>query len=152
MTTLEYPPIRPDMVYPGLAETFSKEHATLSEVLLENKPSGNSYMDLFADLIRTHGKLTAKQYALMLGADPRKFEGAIRCMSGIGALDWINEYLRLAACDLLEHTKLSFKDIGKLMGLSASSFSQFFRAYQHMEPYRYRSLKQKNLNRGYHLP
>jgi AraC-like DNA-binding protein len=140
------------MVYSGLAEDIIEKGLTLSEVLLANKPSGNSYMDLFADLIRTHGKLTAKQYALMLGADPRKFEGAIRCMSGMSALDWINEYLRLASCDLLGHTKLSFKEIGRLMGLSASSFSQFFRAYQHMEPYRYRSLKQENLNRGYHLP
>lgn len=87
----------------------------------------------------------------MPGVDQRQLDGGIRCILGISSLDWIIEYLRLAACDLLEHTKLPFKEIDRLQSFSSSSFSQFVQAYQHMEPYRYRSLKQKNWTRGYHF-
>lgn len=144
MTTLEYPLIRPEMVYSGLAATFNKEHTTLSEVLLEHKPSDNSYINLFFDLIRKYGKQQAKQYALTLGADPRQFDGTIRCMSSISVLDRTNEYFRLAACDMQEQTKLPLSKNAKIIGLSASSFPQFFQAYQHIEAYRCCSLKQKN--------
>lgn len=150
--SLKYTPILPHMVYAGLAEDLSAKAPVLAEMLRENHPSGNSYMDLFAELIRKHGKKPAKGYARLLGADPRQFDGAIRCMSGISSHEWMNEYLRLVACDLLEHTQLPFKTIGKIMGFSSSSFTQFFQAYQNMQPYRFRSLKQQNWNRGYHFP
>ncbi|MGQ8335686.1 helix-turn-helix domain-containing protein [Sunxiuqinia sp. A32] len=151
MTPVHYPPITPETVYAGLAEITAQKGNRLSVVTLENTPSNNSYMDLFANLVRQHGKHPAPYYAKILGASPRAFDGAIRCMSGISAHDWINEYLRLVACDLLEHTKLTFKEIGHILGFSSSSFSQFFQAYQHMQPYQYRSIKQNNWNRGYHF-
>ncbi len=142
MTTLEYPPL--PLARKWSAATFNKEHTTLSEVLLKHKPGDNSYINLFADLIRKHGKQKAKQYGLMLGADPRQFDGTIRCMSSISALDRTNEYFRLAACDMQEQTKLPLSKIAEIMGLSASSFPQFSQAYQHIESYRCGSLKQKN--------
>lgn len=147
----EYPPITPQQVYAGLNETDKTTEHKLMNFVRENHLTGNSYMDLFAGLILKYGKRPAPQYARMLGADPRQFDGAIRCMSGISAHDWINEYLRLAACDLLEHTSLTFKEIGRMLNLSQSSFSQFFQAYQHMQPYQYRSIIQHNCDRGYHF-
>jgi len=151
MTTLEYPPIVPQVVFAGLAEIDKQTEHKLSALIRENTPSGNSYMDLFANLIRRYGKRPAPHYAKMLGADSRQFDGAIRCMSGMSSHDWINEYLRLAACDLLEHTKLTFKEIGGILGMSSSSFSQFFQAYQHMQPWEYRGLKQRGYKANYFL-
>ena len=152
MIPVKYTPITPEMVYGGLAEITAHEGNHFSMVTLENKPSDNSYMDLFANLVRHYGKHPASFYAKALGVTPRQLDGAIRCMSGMSIADWINGYLQLVACDLLEHTKLSFKEIGRILGFSSSSFSQFFQAHLHMQPYRYRSIKQKNWNRGYHYP
>lgn len=152
MTPIQYPPITPGSVYAGLAEITKATGHRLSTVTLENIPSDNSYMNLFANQVRQYGKQPISYYAGLLGVHTRELDGAIRCMAGMSAHDWIIEYLRLVVCDLLADTTLPFKEIGKILGLSSSSFSQFFQAYQHMQPYQFRSIKQKNKNRGYHLP
>ncbi|WP_159521339.1 helix-turn-helix domain-containing protein [Sunxiuqinia indica] len=151
MIPVEYPPITPQVVYSGLADITAPEGNRVLTVTLENKPSGNSYMDLFANLVRQHGKHPVSFYARTLGVNTRHFDGAIRCMSGMSAHDWINEYLRQVVCDLLGDTTLSFKEIGRILGLSQSSFTQFFQAHQKMQPYQFRSIKQHNRNRGYHF-
>ncbi|MCW0481567.1 helix-turn-helix domain-containing protein [Gaoshiqia sediminis] len=138
---INYQPVTPQMLYAGLRETDKTTEHKLPSFVNEAIPSGNSYLDLLARLIVTNGKRPAPHYARMLGANPRQFDGAIRCLTGMSAHNWINEYLRLVACDLLEHTSLTFKEIGRMLNLSQSSFSQFFQAYQHMQPWEYRSLK-----------
>lgn len=138
----EYPPVKPDQLYNGLKEDADPGARRLVDLLKPNQPSGNSYIDLFAGLLQQYGKRPAKDYAAMLGVEARKFDNALECMTGLTCRDWINEYLRLAACDLLEHTQLNFKEVGQCLGMSSSSFSQFFQAYQHMQPYEYRTLKQ----------
>jgi AraC-like DNA-binding protein len=137
----QFTPITPAELYNGLADHPSEDSRKLSDVVRENKPSGNNYIDLFASKVRLNGKRQATDYAQLLGADFRHFDGAIRCMTGMSAHSWINEYLRLVACDLVEHTNFNFKTIGKILGFSQSSFSQFFRAYQKMQAWEYRSLK-----------
>ena len=151
-TSVQYQPITPTSVYAGLKTTTELKGKPLADILLENTSSDNNYMDLFARLVRKHGKQSCSFYARLLGVETRELDGAIRCMGGMSIHDWMIEYLRLVVCDLLSNTQLSFKEIGKLLGMSSSSFSQFFQAYQHMQPYQFRSLKQHNLNRGYHLP
>lgn len=136
-----YQPVAPQMVYAGLRQPPNTNPQQLADYVNENTPSGNSYLDLLARFIIANGKLPAPSYAQMMGAEVRHFDGAMRCLTGMSAHDWINEYLRLIACDLLEHTSLSFKKIGRLLNFSQSSFSQFVQAYQHMQPSEYRSLK-----------
>lgn len=143
----EYPPVTPDKVYNGLKAEIGSGSHPLDQVLNNNRESGNSYIDLFASLARVHGKLQSKSYAAMLGVDSRKLDGALECMTGMNVRDWLNEYLRLAACDLLEHTRWQFREVGKCLGMSGGGFAQFFRAYQHMQPFEYRSLKQKGVQR-----
>lgn len=150
METVQYLPITPETVYGGLAEIDTVQSKRFSTVTLENIASGNSYMDLFAGQVRSYGKRPVSFYATLMGAEPRHFDGAIRCMSGLSAHDWIIKYLLLVARDLLEHTKLTFKEIGRILGFSQSSFTQFFQAYQHMQPYQYRTMKQNNYKRSYH--
>ena len=149
MPANSYTPVTPRQVYSGLAENFSENSKKLSEVVAPNNASGNNYIDLLADLIRIHGKQQAKVYAKMLGAKYHHFDGAIRCMTGLSAHNWINQYLYLIACDLVAQTHLNFKETGKLLGLSQSSFSQFFRAYGRMQPWEYRSLHKRGKKQSF---
>jgi len=151
MQRVDYPPVTPGKVYAGLFETEEADVKRAEDIIRSNIPSGNSYMDLFADLVRCHGRQSAHFYAAMFGVEPRRFDGAIHCMSGMGAHDWISEYLNLAACDLLAKTSLPLTKISKILHFSPSSFSQFFQSCQKMQPYQYRSIEQNGWNRGYHL-
>ncbi|MCY1718739.1 hypothetical protein OU798_00190 [Prolixibacteraceae bacterium Z1-6] len=149
MSETRFTLITPDQVYNGLVENPSEDKKKLSEFILENKSSGNSYIDLLADKLRVYGKRDAASYAKMFDANTRHFDGAIRCLTGLSAHGWINEYLRLVACDLVEHTNFTFKTIGRILGFSGSSFSQFFRTYQKMQPWEYRSLKRHGRKIGF---
>jgi len=149
MSTPSFTPITPKDLYNGLVDNPSEASEKLSELICANKASGNNYIDMLANLVRKYGKRQAIDYARMFGANSRHFDGAIRCMTGMSAHAWINEYLRLVACDLVEHTNFNFKAIGKILGFSPSSFSQFFRAYQHMQPWEYRTLKQTGRVKGF---
>lgn len=149
MTPTDYQPITPANIYAGLAEPVSDSSRNHVSSIIAHQPSGNSYMDLFAEQIRQYGKRSSKWYARQMNADARQFDGAIRCMSGLSAHDWICDYLRLVACDLLKQTDWTFKEIGLFLRMSSSSFSQFFRAYEGMQPWEYRSLKKKGARQNY---
>ncbi|WP_052670547.1 helix-turn-helix domain-containing protein [Draconibacterium sediminis] len=142
-------PITPELLYDGLVEKLPDKKSRMTEFIRENKSSGNSYMDLFAQTVRVYGKRDVADYGELLGVNYRHLDGAVRWMSGMGVHAWMTEYLRLVACDLVEHTDFSFKEIGKIMGFSQSSFSQFFRAYQKMQAWEYRNLKQHGRKRRY---
>ncbi len=146
---VNYQFITPQMIYAGLRPTDAVSVQKLSNYVVENKPSGADYIDIFARLILKYGKRPAPEYAEMMNADRRHFDGAIRCLTGISAHEWVIEYLRLIACDLLEHTSLTFKEIGRMLNMSQSSFSQFFQAYQKMQPWEYRSYKQRGRKKSY---
>ncbi|WP_372653635.1 helix-turn-helix domain-containing protein [Draconibacterium sp.] len=142
-------PITPELLYDGLVEKLPDKKSRMTEFIRENKSSGNNYMDLFAQTVRVYGKRDVADYGELLGVNYRHLDGAVRWMSGMGVHAWMTEYLRLVACDLVEHTDFSFKEIGKIMGFSQSSFSQFFRAYQKMQAWEYRNLKQHGRKRRY---
>ena len=142
-------PITPEMLYNGLVENLPDKNSKLTDFIRENERSGNSYMDLFAQTVRIYGKRDVADYGELLGVNYRHLDGAVRWMSGMGVHAWMTEYLRLVACDLVEHTDFSFKEIGKIMGFSQSSFSQFFKAYQKMQAWEYRNLKKHGRKRRY---
>nr|WP_319998375.1 helix-turn-helix domain-containing protein [uncultured Draconibacterium sp.] len=149
MSTNNFSPITPEQLYNGLIDDPGKEIRKRVEYIRENKVCENNYMNMFGNMVRTYGKRDAKDYAKMLGVNVKYFDGAIRCMSGMSAHSWINKYLCLVACDLVEHTDFTFKTIGKILGFSQSSFSQFFRSQQQMQPWEYRNLKRHGRKRGF---
>jgi AraC-like DNA-binding protein len=103
-------------------------------------PSGNSFIDLFAQLVHRHGNMPAKQYASAMGLETRLLTAAIVAMTGMGPREWVCEYLRMASCALLEKTKLPVSKIGKLTGFSSvAAFSQFFHRAQKCQPYEWRN-------------
>lgn len=148
---IDYQAIRPETVYTGLRQTDKKTEHKLSNFVNDAAPSGCSYLDLLVQFIIANGKRPAPWYARLFGADPRQFDGAMRCLTGMSAHDWIIEYLRLIACDLVEHTSLNFKQIGQMLNLSQSSFTQFFRNHQQAQPWEYRSEKLNRRKKYYYL-
>lgn len=147
-----YTLVTPADVYNGLMEAPDEQLTRLRDFIRENKRIDNRYMQLFADKVRWYGKREAKSYAALMGAEYRHFDGAMRCLTGMTAHRWITEYLRLAACDLVVQTSFSFKKIGAIMGFSSSSFSQFFRACEGMQPWEYRSLKTHGKKQSFFYP
>jgi AraC-like DNA-binding protein len=118
---------------------------------IELRPTGNNFIDLFAQLVREHGNLPAKTYAGLMGLELRLFTPAIVAMTGLGPREWICEYLHMASCELLEKTGLSIGQAGKCIGFpSASAFSQFFLRVQKCQPYEWRNRQKTGQGWTYH--
>lgn len=141
MATTDYHPITPEQVYAGLADLNEPSTHRFSTLTRPHAPTGNNYIDLFAEQVRIYGKQSLKSYAHLMDAEIRSFDGAIRCLTGMTTHDWVCGYVNLVVCDLLAHTNWELKEIGRLIGLSSSSFTQYFRTQKNMQPWEYRSLK-----------
>ena len=116
-----------------------------------NRASGNDFIDLFAGLVRRYGLSPAKFYAKTLGVEYRSLIGAIQAMCGMGAIDFIHEYLNLMACELVEKTELSMTEIAKKLGCSSSvTFCRFFKLMNKCQPIEYRNLKLYGKKISYH--
>ena len=109
-------------------------------------------MDLFARLIRRYGKRDAKFYAKRMGVEATDFNGAVSAMSGLPSREWINRYLMLAACEMLEKSDMKITKIYKRLGFTAASvFTTFFKEYTKLTPYSWRCLKRDKIRRSYQL-
>ncbi len=142
----------PEDVYTSMIDTETVETETgLVQKPLENRPTGCDFLDVFAKLVRQHGNLQAKQYARMMGIEAQALTKTMDVLTGMGAREWVCEYLRLASCELLERTHWSIGKVGKRLGFpSGSTFSQFFSRVQKYQPYEWRLLKQRGVSSTYH--
>ena len=115
-----------------------------------NLPSGNEFIDLFASLIRKHQKKYLSFYAKQMGVSATKLSQYINTMSDITAQEWLNGYLNLEACELLEKTNKKINEIAGFLGFSQSAFSQFFLRQNKCSPYEWRNLKKYGKKYSYH--
>lgn len=107
-----------------------------------NRPSGNDFMDLFAYLIRKHGRMEIRDYAKRMGVTAADLYAAIRAMSGIGAAEWRNRYLMLEAKELLEETTWEIGRISDRLGFSQPSvFTRLFHDHTGKQPFEWRNKK-----------
>ncbi len=129
-TTIPYKQIHPSDVFVGF----------LIDGSLVNPPAtGNEFIDVFVGLVRKYKRMPVKQYADAMGLDIHVFLPAVIALTGMGAHEWISEYMRLACCELLEKTDWSVSEIAKRAGFSSiSTFSQFFYRVQKCQPYAFR--------------
>jgi len=117
-----------------------------------NRASGNDFIDLFAGLIRRYGLISAKFYAKKLGVEYRSLLGAIQAMCGMGAIDFIHEYLNLMACELIEKTELSITEVSKKIGCTSPvTFCRFFKHMNKCQPMEYRNLKLYGKKISWHI-
>ena len=117
-----------------------------------NRASGNDFIDLFAGLVRRYGLSSARFYAKQLDIEYRSLIGATQAMCGMGAIDFIHEYLNLMACELVGKTELSMTQIAKKLGCSSSvTFCRFFKQMNKCQPMEYRNMKLYGKKFSYHF-
>ncbi|MDR0533449.1 MAG: AraC family transcriptional regulator [Verrucomicrobiales bacterium] len=128
----------PGFVYPKITPASLYINRREPEAGLPS--SGNSFMDLLAKLLMVYGRRSPEFHARKMGLVKHSdFNAAIRAMTGLRACDWIDEYIHIAACDLLRNTDRSITLIARQLGFSSiATFSQFFRRIQRQSPYAYR--------------
>jgi AraC-like DNA-binding protein len=84
--------------------------------------------------------MTVARYAALLGLDSRLLSCMFIALTGMGAHEWIIEYLRTVSCAMLERTTRPMSEIAALTGFtSESAFSQFFVRVQNCPPSEWRN-------------
>jgi AraC-like DNA-binding protein len=78
-----------------------------------------------------------------MGVEPNLFNAAIMALSGIGAKEWINRYMGMVCCEVLEKKgNWPLTKVAKVLQFSSiSCFGQFFRRRYKCSPYEWQSLK-----------
>ena len=114
-----------------------------------NLPSENTFIDLFAGLVRKHGYRPVAFYASQMGVNSQLMAPTMLALTGISARDWIHEYLILELCEMVTNTDLQFKDIGKQFHMSPVSFSRFFQLMRNCQPYEWRMKRKRGTRQKY---
>lgn len=139
----KYKPIRPEDVFITAFDRKPTEEELWMGAPADfkgNRPSGNDFIDLFVYLIRKYGRKDIKDYARMMGVSSNDLYGAISAIGGMGAPEWRNQYLLLAAKDLLENSTMRIDEISAHLGFSQPSvFSKFFHSLTGKQPFEWRN-------------
>jgi AraC-like DNA-binding protein len=99
------------------------------------RPSGNDFLNLFAELVCKYGKLTAKSYAPMLGVTQHQLVVCLRALSHTGIREWTDAFVQAVAEALLRETDFPVGRVAEATYFpSISSFSRFFRAKYKCSP------------------
>ncbi len=92
-----------------------------------NKPSGNEFIDALADLISLNMLRTSSFYERLMGLKTGALRYFMSVNSDLDFSTWRNQYVLLAAKELLAETDCSLTEIGKRLGFSgANTFSRWF--------------------------
>ena len=93
--------------------------------VMKNRLSGNEFIDRMAHLMSIYMKQTTCFYERKLGLKRGGLNHMIVLYSGMSFRDWRNQYVMLAAKELLVVTDDRLEDIGKRLGFSGiSTFSR----------------------------
>lgn len=137
----EYKQIKPSDVF----FSFSGREATEAERWMGmpsgkqvNRPSGNSFIDLFASLVNKHRNESSGFYARLLQAPSRDLNGCMKLLTGMDTDAWIEVYCQLMAEDILQTSGCSIEEVAKQVGYTLSSFSRVFARHHGISPTRWR--------------
>jgi AraC-like DNA-binding protein len=140
--TSPYTRIRPADVFSVIPEIPAGRRANEIPAgdWVEVRPTNIELLDVFMQLLRRHGNMQVRRYATMLGLDSRLLTCTFIALTGMGAHEWIVEYLSTLSCVLLERTTRPIGEIARLTGFpSESTFSQFFVRTQKCPPWQWRN-------------
>ncbi len=84
-------------------------------LVVEAKPTGCAFLDLFARLLTEHGKRTADFYAALMGMDEGPLEVTLATLSGAGICEWGDEFSVAVAEALLRGTDWKINRIAEAM-------------------------------------
>ncbi len=103
--------------------------------LCPNKLSGVEFMDIVARLVWKSPHREIGYFASEMQLSATDFSSTVRALSGISFWEWRDQYLNLAACELLEYSDKSIGGVGKQLGFtSLSVFSKFFEKLNNIRP------------------
>ena len=103
--------------------------------VMKNRLSGNEFIDRMAHLMSIYMKQTTYFYERKLGLKRGGLNHMIVLYSGMSFRDWRNQYVMLAAKELLVVTDDRLDDIGKRLGFPGiSTFSRWFRHEEKYQP------------------
>ncbi len=98
-----------------------------AELVKRNKPSGNEFIDALAQLINANMIHSVYFYEKKMGVNAGGIFRFCLLYSGMTFKEWSNEYLLLAAKELLLETDCKLEVVGRRIGFSGiSAFSQWF--------------------------
>ena len=98
-----------------------------AERVKRNKTSGNEFIDVLARLMNANMIHSVRFYEDKMGLGTGDMNKFLRLYSGMPFKEWCNEYLLLAAKELLLETDYELAVIGRRIGFSGiHTFSQWF--------------------------
>lgn len=116
-----------------------------------NRNSGSKFIDIFAGIIRKYGHVPISRYEKLMGLSSGELSGAMPALTGMTARSWRDEFLRMAACELLEKTDWKVTEISHRLGFtSIYVFSRFFHHVQKFQPLEWRYYKKTGKRCRYH--
>ena len=108
--------------------------------LIETRPTGIEFLDVFFEVIKRHKKIQAIQIAKIMQVNELTLRHTVLALTGIFVHDWVTQYVFLVCCKLLKYTDYSIIEVAKRAGFtSASAFTQFFMRMQKLSPIDWRS-------------
>lgn len=100
-----------------------------------NKQSGLEIIDIFARMIWHNPHKELIFYAQCLNISPNELNITVKVLTGIGALEWRNRFVNLAAHELLEDGYMSITEVAHRLGFnSTTTFSRYFRGLNKKSP------------------
>lgn len=141
-----YDKITPDQVWVSFLPVGAQgeEHSGMAVNEYGNRPTNNSFIDLFAGLIKQHGWHDAIFYARLMNLSPAALGYTVQTLTGVTAKEWISEFVMRAARELLTETDLTLGQIAsKLSFTQLCPFSNLFLRYEKMRPKDWRSIHKK---------
>ena len=103
--------------------------------VMKNRPSGNEFMDKMVHLMSIYMMQKTCFYEKELGLERGGLNQMTVLYSGMSFRDWRNQYVMLAAKELLVVTDAGLNDIGKRLGFSGiSTFSRWFSRLENYQP------------------
>ena len=120
-------------------ESTEQGYTNTEEQGKRNHLSGNNFIDKLSELLNIHGMKTNWFYEKKLGIKKGGLPHLIRLYSGMEVKEWRNEYIMLAAKELLLKTVYPLDQVGKRLGFyGITTFSKWFRRMEKIAPSKWR--------------
>ncbi len=120
--------ITPKDVFVSILHTGELPYMDKQEVVENTRPSGNQFMDKLTEKVSRNLLAPLNYYEYWMGLKGGALTQMVMMFSGMSFKDWRNQYILLAAQELLSKTDYSHTTIGKRLGFSGNqAFGLWFK-------------------------
>lgn len=138
-TYKKYPPKELFISFIGREAREEELWMGVPEGIVYHKPTGNEFLDHFAQLVHRYMNHQPAFYARLLGVTSAELSGCLKVLTGLTADEWLAAYRRMAIRDLLLHTDWRLTRVAERTGYkSVKTFSNAFIKRVGMSPSHWR--------------